>query len=620
MNYILYFLLIIFFVPSRVLSETNLTSHNESNHPTNMKVKSPWVETFNTGKTIGGFKWKSGGASGDLVNQPILFKGKIWVIDGQMKSSQIWCSEDGKEWHLVAKGPQSLGRRNSAILLFDDKLWVIGGWGTKPNEYIWCSVDGVHWKNLTHGFDFKTQPFCFTQAVVLNNEIWIFDSTNEETHVWHSKDGQKWEEVSETIDFHQDYVSHNRIFVFKNKIWNPSIANESFSVSRDGIQWPYSTIRFPSSGISDYVCSIFQGKLWMIGWFGSDSFYNSVWCSKDGIHWTSVGSRNPFKMSPGSFLAPHNGKLFLFQGEGIWSSSDGVHWELLKDSSTPLGFPLNSTLVYQKKIWALGSIIDPSMGDQGVEENYCVWNSTDGKNWVKVTNNAPFGVEGTHRFSLSFGGKIVVIGEKYWSSKDGLNWDEEFLSFFDAKGQQIPGKLTATTGDQRAFVFAGKIWVIVDGKIWSSKDGKEWTLRNEKLPFYLTDSGVRKNFSVAVFDSKVWVIGGEVDDGEEMVPQSDLWSSEDGVNWKLEAKTTTMGPRSRNQAVVYNDQLYILGGNGTKLDEVWSSKDGKKWVKDEKKSPMPARLNFSCVNFDGKIWILGGESNTRILDDVWCLP
>lgn len=85
---------------------------------------------------------------------------RMWVIGGQInddftqKSSytnDVWSSPDGKNWELVSSNPGFEVRRQHASVVYDNKIWVIGGWHRDGDTVVdlkdvWYSEDGITWE------------------------------------------------------------------------------------------------------------------------------------------------------------------------------------------------------------------------------------------------------------------------------------------------------------------------------------------------------------------------------------------------------------------------------------------------------------------------------------------
>ena len=66
----------------------------------------------------------------------------------------------------------------------------------------------------------------------------------------------------------------------------------------------------------------------------------------------------------------------------------------------------------------------------------------------------------------------------------------------------------------------------------------------------------------AVFRDRLWLMGGWFNGRlPDASGSNEVWSSEDGANWKQETKAAGWSPRLGAGIVVFNDKLWILGGN-----------------------------------------------------------
>jgi hypothetical protein len=191
--------------------------------------------------------------------------------------------------------------------------------------------------------------------------------------------------------------------------------------------------------------------------------------------------------------------------------------------------------------------------------------------------------------------------------------------------------------------FSGKLWVaaaesgsfgVFNSSLYNSADGVTWTKvtatddATNKIPFAERQTGV---FG---FQNKMWLLGG-------LAPgvgfnfsdvTNKVWSSADGTSWTLKtpaADAVIWSKRERIGAVVFNDKLWVIGGNGypafgnpnspgTALNDVWSTADGTTWTKATDAAAFIARTEPAVFVYDNKIWVAGGRDNSgKLLNDVW---
>jgi hypothetical protein len=231
-------------------------------------------------------------------------------------------------------------------------------------------------------------------------------------------------------------------------------------------------------------------------------------------------------------------------------------------------------LVYDGKMWILGgwnSSYAPSLGD--------VWNSTDGKNWTCVTPSAAW----TH-VDLPV---TMVFDNKMWLMS---GW---------ADGR-LPGAHATS-------------------EVWYSTNGADWTETTAAAPWT-----ARLGAAGAVYDGKMWIMGGTTAPVGGGTLLNDVWNSSDGIHWNQVTANAAWSPRSYLQAVTFKNQLWVLGGGNYRSDywtsnEVWSSKDGAAWTK-VADAPWESRIWFSADVYDGRMWVIGGDGTTGngdLLNDVW---
>ena len=232
---------------------------------------------------------------------------------------------------------------------------------------------------------------------------------------------------------------------------------------------------------------------------------------------------------------------------------------------------------------------------------------SEGYKWAKVAETgsgcfAPKCREGQFAMAVkpvvAFGDKLFIVGDnQVWISDDGVTWESRPKTDW---GQRY--------GMQFAF-FRGKLWMLggmrswddFRNDVWSSENGTEWKQVVMNAPW-----SKRRGHSVVVFDNRLWVIGGALSSGlPDKTPTefaNDVWSSADGVEWRLENAQTTLLFESGLSAVAFLDQILAVSGVG----QVWSSKNGKDWRQIARDLPWAGNGGSGISVFDGKIWVLGG--------------
>ena len=198
-------------------------------------------------------------------------------------------------------------------------------------------------------------------------------------------------------------------------------------------------------------------------------------------------------------------------------------------------------------------------------------------------------------------------------------------------------------------VYDGKMWMLggwnpsllpkkCDNEVWNSTDGANWTLvkPNTFTESYDpdTDWEGRHTAGYAVYDDKMWIIGGDPLQGHY---QSDVWNSTDGVTWTHvnEGSEVPWGPRALHHTLVFDNKIWVMGGQTMPqfapaeeafYNDIWTTTDGINWTKVETEGPMwsPRGQIGNNVVFNGRMWILGGgtydtpdQPARNFYDDVW---
>ena len=219
---------------------------------------------------------------------------------------------------------------------------------------------------------------------------------------------------------------------------------------------------------------VFDNKMWIMGgWYNGRnpgaSASNQVWCSTNGSDWTQTTAAAPWAARCGAGGAVFNSKMWIIGGteqyyygddgsllNDVWSSSDGVTWEpaTLNAPWSPRAY--HQVLAFDDKLWVLGG----GSYTPGLWSLNDVWNSSDGVNWTKVAEHAPWD------------SRIWFSAEVY----DDRMW--------------ILGGSTA-----------GGTWLRND--VWSSGDGTTWTQLQTDAVWT-----PRHEMSTYVFQNKLWLVGG----------------------------------------------------------------------------------------------------------------
>ena len=281
-----------------------------------------------------------------------------------------------------------------------------------------------------------------------------------------------------------------------------------------------------------------------------------------------------------------------------------------------------TSAVFNNRLWVLG----------GELSNYTakndVWWSSDGATWTQATAHAAWLARGGHSTAV-FDGKLWVIGggvgptppkNDVWWSSDGAAWTQATAS----AGWSPRGTATA--------VFDNKLWVLgggdlpvfqaatVHNDVWWSSDGATWTQATAHAGW-----SAREGHTTAVFDNKLWVLGG-TPLATHSTTYNDVWWSSDGATWTQATAHAAWAPRCVHTTAVFDNKLWVLGGTlegKTFKDDVWWSSDGVTWTQATASAGWSVRAGHTTAVFDNKLWVLGGtmtNDGSISFNDVWHSP
>lgn len=214
------------------------------------------------------------------------FAGKLWMLGG-MKTwddfrNDVWSSPDGKEWKQVVSKAVWSERRGHGVVVFKDKLWILGGASSSgrrdetPTRFlndVWSSADGVNWTLTTKNAPWSAKDG-FT-SLVFENKIWVIGGKGD---VWSSSDGKDWRLITERAKWSErggngGLVFDGKIWIFggreKNDVW----------YSSNGKDWQMAFASAPWRARSANYSVVFKDKLWIFsGKTGrADSWAGDIW-------------------------------------------------------------------------------------------------------------------------------------------------------------------------------------------------------------------------------------------------------------------------------------------------------------------------------------------------------
>ena len=197
---------------------------------------------------------------------------EIWIIGGAYRND-VWRSTNGEDWTEVTVTDPWSARTEFLTLAHGDSLWVLGGLdgGTVLND-VWSSTDGVTWAPVSPTGEIWS-PRRGHAGVVFDGKLWVIGGVGEGgallSDVWYSDDGETWEQA--TADAGWPVRSGHAAAVHNSWIWvfggTPDLGIRRYRdvwSSSDGVDWtaePHGSW----SPRSRHRALSHDNRLWMIG-------------------------------------------------------------------------------------------------------------------------------------------------------------------------------------------------------------------------------------------------------------------------------------------------------------------------------------------------------------------
>jgi hypothetical protein len=287
-------------------------------------VNPDWVKvTDNAG-------WQARDSQGEVV-----FKDQLWILGGWFDSYKapprdVWSSPDGKSWKMVTKEAPWKHSDLPMTLTFKDRMWIMGGWyngrlkGHSASNEVWSTADGEKWEQATPKAGWT--PRLASAVVVFKDRMWVLGGTEDyyfgdknslKNDVWSSSDGKEWKQEIATAPwparaYHQAVVHDGKIWVFGGGNYVPQyVALNDVWCSSDGVNWEQVTEHAPWNPRLWFSAEIYRGHMWVIGgWTKPYTNWGDVWYSKNGKDWTQYKCKVSWKER-------HEHSVYVFQDK-LW--------------------------------------------------------------------------------------------------------------------------------------------------------------------------------------------------------------------------------------------------------------------------------------------------------------
>ncbi len=220
-----------------------------------------------------------------------------------------------------------------------------------------------------------------------------------------------------------------------------------------------------------------------------------------------------------------------------------------------------------------------------------------------------------------------IQGEKTLSVQPALRW-EEYISDEEVVYEILLGtsennlQTITDTWDSINYIYGIDNDIILDtgttyywrviaseNGIAVAQSGIQSFITETILPELISENagyGARKATGVAVFNTKIWVIGGR-DDADNAL--NDIWSSVDGENWVNEG-VFSFGGIYGHKLIAFNNKLWIYGGifDSTQSTKIFSSQNGIDWIEETQTTPFVQYQSSRFSVLGDKIYRIAGYS------------
>lgn len=336
--------------------------------------------------------------SGRDGHRLISFQNRIWMMGGESDSglmNDLWYTEDGATWYRHITNCDWIARKDFAVAVFNNKLFLFGG----------------------------------NDSVGANDEIWSFD-------------GNVWTEEISATGFSARH-SHD-VVVYDNKLWI-AMGNAKTDVinSVDGITWNSVDADIGLGARENFGFITHDNKMWIVGGYNGSNYLKSVYSSTDGTTWVNATSTAAWTERAGHITFSYAGKMYVLCGydgtnflSDIWYSEDGATWNLALTG-------LTKNKYYGYAFTLVRRVDSLSYLTSMTEYNYEPWESYGGRivtsvnekllsGTVSLINTALTGSETLFEDELSVGDRIRIDGTYNYYTVTEITDDENAVVENDA--------------------------------------------------------------------------------------------------------------------------------------------------------------------------------------------
>ncbi len=297
--------------------------------------------------------WQARDSQGEVV-----YRDQLWIFGGWFDSFKpaprdVWNTADGKHWQLVTAEAPWKHSDLAMSLVFRDSMWMLGGWyngrmpGHEAGHEVWSSSNGRDWQQATAAAGWT--PRLASAVVVFRDSMWVLGGTEDyyfgdqsslTNDVWSSADGEHWTRELEHAPwapcaYHQAVVLDDKLYLFGGGNYVPEYqAHNDVWRSDDGVHWQRVTEHAPWHARLWFSAVEYRNRMWVLGGWSNDAAdpsrnWGDVRYSRDGRQWHELKSEVTWK-------ARHEHSAFVWRDK-IWVA--GGHAKPLSSEVWSLEIP-----------------------------------------------------------------------------------------------------------------------------------------------------------------------------------------------------------------------------------------------------------------------------------------
>lgn len=310
-------------------------------------------------------------------------------------------------------------------------------------------------------------------------------------------------------------------------------------------------------------------------------------CDPDDLAGCDAGQSDVVSGNPITDTAATTGEAAYYS---LQAGADSTHPALVHPNrfSPRIG---HAVAHFNGRYWLIGGGQDPDYDAQ-------VWSSADGRTWRQEATDLSLPATAFYS-AIVFDGRLWLIGPRVHSSANGTEWVDE-----------TPGTppFSGGNGFLSAAVFQDAMWVVFQGTAYASTNGQVWDQRSGAEVI----GGRRQFASLTAHDDRLFLIAGQDFDGSQS-GTSDVWASDDGIDWVQMTADAGFAPRYRHSAFVQGGRLWVMGGQeitanvpGAVMEGTWSSNDGITWIEETNATQIDRSYFTEVVEVAGDVTLVGG--------------